>query len=132
MKRKGRFVLEAAYLVPLICTLLVAMVYFTLYVHDYAVCAHTALECGVGELCRKGQSEGEMEGKIRAGLEQKLLERLLWMQTPQVEVQVSPFCIHIRVSGTGRGFWGEEIRLEQQLDRITPCEIIRRCRWLKK
>ena len=47
MKKKGRYVVEAAYLVPVICILLVYLVFFTLYAHDYAVCAHTALECGI-------------------------------------------------------------------------------------
>ena len=43
-RKKGRFVLEASILVPMICILLVYLVYFTLYTHDCAVVTHGILE----------------------------------------------------------------------------------------
>ena len=39
-RKKGQFVLEASILVPMICILLVYLVYFTLYTHDCAVMAY--------------------------------------------------------------------------------------------
>lgn len=63
-KKKGRFVLEAAALIPGVCILLVYLVYFTLYAHDYAVCSHAALEAGTKGIYREGDSGGEMEEKI--------------------------------------------------------------------
>lgn len=34
-------------LIPGICMLMVYMVFFTLYAHDYAVCIHAVLETGI-------------------------------------------------------------------------------------
>ena len=82
MKQRGRFVLEAALLTPGICILLVYLVYFTLYAHDYAVLAHCALESGVKGIYWEGQSDQETEQEIREDLQWKLQERLLWVQLP--------------------------------------------------
>ena len=70
-KKKGRFVLEAAALIPGVCILLVYLVYFTLYAHDYAVCSHAALEAGTKGIYREGDSGGEMEEKICRDLQKK-------------------------------------------------------------
>lgn len=131
MKRKGRYVLEAAFLVPGICMLLVYVVFFTLYAHDCAVCVHTALEAGIQGCYEDGRSQEEIRRDVEQALRQKLSERLLWLQKETVEVSVSPVRLQIRVSGAGHLLPVEGIEVRQNLYRISPCKTIRRSRWLK-
>ena len=102
-RKKGRFVLEAAYLVPMVCLLMVYLVHFTLYAHDCAVCAHTMMEAGMKEIYREEKTSGEMEDLIRQDLQKKLKERLLWMEALR----------KIR------------IETERTLYRISPCPALR-------
>ena len=104
MKRKGRYVLEAALLVPGVCILLVYVVFFTLYAHDCAVCVHTVLEAGI-EGCYQDGRSGE---KIRADVEQEIRKKLSERFLP--------------VDG---------IEVRQAVYRVRPCEVIRRSRWLR-
>lgn len=132
MKKKGRFVLEAAVLVPGICMLLVCLCFFILYAHDYAVCRHAALESGVKGIYREGQSSSQIEVNIKRDLEWKLEERLLWIKNPEIEICVNPVWAEITLSGTG-SFWPEgRIEVTQKIYRIQNSEIIRRSRWLKE
>lgn len=131
MRRKGRFVLEAALLVPGICILLVYLVYFTLYAHDRAVFAHAALESGVKGIYREGLSDRQAEQRIREDLQQKLSERLLWIREPRVEVQANPVRVVIDLSGEGPFLSAGEIQMQQTLYRAGPCGVIRRSRWLR-
>lgn len=131
MKKRGRFVLEASFLVPGICLLLVCLVMLTLYAHDYAVCAHTMLETGVKGIYRDGSSSGQAEEAIRRDLEQKLSERLLWVRQPKVEVSVNPVRVSIRTTGSGMVFPAKAIDLQQQIYRIQTSEAVRRSRWLR-
>ena len=131
MKRKGRYVLEAALLVPGVCILLVYVVFFTLYAHDCAVCVHTVLEAGI-EGCYQDVRSGE---KIRADVEQeirkKLSERLLWLRDETVEVSVNPVRLQIRMEGVGSFLPVDGIEVRQAVYRVRPCEVIRRSRWLR-
>lgn len=131
MKRKGRFVLEAALLVPGICILLVYLVYFTLYAHDCAVLVHTALESGVKGIYQEDLTDRQTEQKIRQDLQQKLPERLLWIREPQIEVRADPVRVKISLSGEGPFLRTGEIQIQQTLYRIGPCGIVRRSRWLQ-
>ena len=130
MKRKGRMVLEAAYIVPGICLLLVYLVFFSLYVHDYAVCAHAALECGTKGVYPDARSNQQREQGTEAELEQKLEERLLWLSEQQAEVKVDPVHLIIKITGKGDFLPLEGFLLEQKVTRIQPCETIRRSKWL--
>ncbi len=134
MKRKaaGRFVLEAAFLTPGITLLLVYLVYFTLYAHDCAVLTHGALESGVKGLYAQELTDAQIEQKIQSDLQQKLPERLLWIEDVQVEVDVSPLRAVIRLSGEGPFLSVGQIEAERTLYRIDPCGIIRRSRWLRE
>jgi hypothetical protein len=132
LKKRGRFVLEAALLVPGACILLVYLVYFTLFAHDYAVVAHTALESGVKGIYRDGQSDAQCVSKIKKDLDQKLSERTLWILEPQAEVQVNSIKAEIHISGQGSFLSGNEISMEQTLYRIQPCTIIRRSMRLRE
>lgn len=132
MKRKGRYVVEAAALVPFLCLMLVYIVYFTLYVHDYTVCAHAIMESGVKGIYEDGRSAQQRESDVEQDLKQKLDERLLWMKNEEINVKVNPARLVIQVNGTGGFFPVEEIQIEQYLYRIHPCETIRRSRWLRK
>ena len=129
-KRKGRFVLEAAILVPGICLILVSLVYFTLYAHDYAVCAHAALESGTKGIYREGDSHAEMEQKIRQDLKEKLEHRLLWVKAPEIQVQVNPAQAVIQISGQGDFLQGCHVKVTRKISRIRPCTTIRKYRWL--
>ncbi|MDY3826191.1 MAG: hypothetical protein SO020_06625 [Lachnospiraceae bacterium] len=124
-RKKGRFVLEAAYLVPMVCLLMVYLVYFTLYAHDCAVCAHTMMEAGMKGIYREEKTSGEMEDLIRQDLQKKLKERLLWMEAPDIAVDVNPVRARIRVSGTGPFFRKIRIETERTLYRISPCPALR-------
>ena len=104
--------MEAALLVPGICLLLVYTVFFTLYVHDYAVCAHAALESGIKGVYRDGAGASQKEQNIEADLE--------------------PVRVRIRISGGGSYFPKERIEVERTIYRTAPCETIRRSRWLKE
>jgi len=130
MKRKGRYVLEAAVLLPFICLLLVYVFYFTLYVHDCAVCAHAALESGVKGSYPGGKSNRQIEEMVRRDLEQKLSERLLWMKDQSVEVRADVLRIYIQISGQGEFLPVDGVKIEQNIHRIYPCETLRRSRWL--
>lgn len=132
MKKKGRFVLEAALLVPEICLLIVYLVYFTLYAHDYAVAVHGVLESGVKGIYRDGSSDSQVEEDIQQDLSRKLSERLLWIQKPEVEVQVSPVKVVVSLSGEGPFLPVEGIYVKQELYRSCPSKTVRRSRWLKK
>ena len=88
MKKKGRYVVEAAYLVPGICILLVYIVFFTLYAHDHAVCVHTVLETAIRGSYPDGRTSGQIRDDMERELAQKLSERLLWLQEERVEVGV--------------------------------------------
>ncbi|MDO4262240.1 MAG: hypothetical protein Q4C82_09180 [Eubacteriales bacterium] len=125
IKKKGRYVLEAAWLVPGICLLLVYLVYFTLYAHDSAVIAHGMLESGVKGICRDGASDASVERRIREDLREKLEQRLLWAEEPDIEVEVNPVRALIRVSGEGPFLTGIRIEAERTLYRIDPCQTIR-------
>ena len=129
-KRKGRFVLEAAILVPGICLILVSLVYFTLYAHDYAVCTHAALESGTKGIYREGDGSAEMEQKIHQDLKEKLEHRLLWVKEPDIQVQVNPAQAVIQISGRGDFLQGCSVKVTRKLSRTRPCTTIRKCRWL--
>lgn len=131
MKKRGRFVLEAAFLVPGISLLLVCMVMLTLYAHDYAVCVHTVLESGVKGIYRDGSSSGQAEEEISRDLEQKLSERLLWVREPEVEVSVNPVRVSIQMTGSGMAFPSKAIEIQQQIYRIQTSETVRKSRWLR-
>ena len=124
-KKKGRFVLEAAALIPGVCLLMVYLVYFTLYAHDCAVCAHTMMEAGMKGIYREEKTSGEMEDLIRQELQKKLKERLLWMEAPDITVDVNPVRARIRVSGTGPFLRKIRIETERTLYRISPCPALR-------
>ena len=132
MKQKGRFVLEAALLTPGICILLVYLVYFTLYAHDYAVLAHGALESGVKGIYEEHLPDGQIEKNIENDLRRKLKQRVLWIAEPEVEVQVNPVRAVVRLSGQGAFLNAGEILVEQSLYRLKPCAVIRRSRWLRE
>lgn len=132
VKKKGRFVLEAAALVPGICLLIVHLCFFTLYAHDYAVCVHTALQAGVKGIYREEQSSRQIEENIKNDLRKKLEERLLWIQDPEIEVHVDPMRAEMKVSGKG-SFWPQkEIVVQQNVYRIKASESVRRSRWLRE
>ena len=101
-RKKGRFVLEASMLVPIICILLVYLVYFTLYTHDCAVVIHGILESGVKGIYRDGRSDEAIREQMQEDLSRKLSERLLWMEDAEVEARVGPLQAEVKVSGKGR------------------------------
>lgn len=129
-KKKGRFVLEAAVLVPGICLIMVHLVYFTLYAHDYAVCSHAALEAGTKGIYREGDSSEETEEKICRDLQEKLKYRLLWVKEPEIQVQVNPVQAVIQIAGQGDFLTGCSVKVERKINRIRPCTVIRKRRWL--
>lgn len=129
-KKKGRFVLEAAVLVPWICILLVYLVYFTLYAHDCAVCMHTALEAGAKGIYREEKTSQAMEQIICQDLEEKLPARLLWVRDPQIQVKVTAVKAVIEIKGQGAFLQGCQVEISQDLYRVRPCTTIRRSRWL--
>lgn len=131
MKKKGRFVLEACFLVPAVCLLLVYAVFFTMYAHDYAVCANTALESGVKGTYRDRRPDLQIETEVRREIQQKLSERLLWMQHAEVEVNVNPVQLVIRISGKGGFLPVKEIQVQRKIIRTDPCGSVRRSRWLR-
>ena len=104
---------------------MVYLVYFTLYAHDCAVCAHTMMEAGMKGIYREEKTSGEMEDLIRQDLQKKLKERLLWMEAPDIAVDVNPVRARIRVSGTGPFFRKIRIETERTLYRISPCPALR-------
>lgn len=130
IREKGRFVLEAAYLVPGICVLLVFLVYFTLYAHDYAVCTHAALESGTKGIYRMEETASQVQTAIKTDLEKKLDERLLWISDPEVEVSVSPLKANIHIAGSGRFLGSYSIEVNRILYRINPCDTLRTSHWL--
>lgn len=129
-KKKGRFVLEAAVLVPGICLIMVHLVYFTLYAHDYTVCSHAALEAGTKGIYREGDSSEETEEKICRDLQEKLKYRLLWVKEPEIQVQVNPVQAVIQIAGQGDFLTGCSVKVERKINRIRPCTVIRKRRWL--
>ena len=132
-RKKGRFVLEASILVPMICILLVYLVYFTLYTHDCAVVTHGILESGVKGIYRDGRSDEVIREQMQEDLSRKLSGRLLWMEDAEVEVRVSPLQAEIKVSGKGRFLPAQiEIKTVEKLYRVRPCKVIRRSRWMIK
>lgn len=130
MKKKGRLVLEAALLTPGVCILLVYVVFFTLYAHDYAVCVHTVLQTGVKGIYLDGRSDGQIREDVEKDIRQKLSERLLWLRQEDVSVQAGPTRLTIQVSGNGGFLPTDGIDIQQEIYRIQPCEAVRRCRWL--
>ena len=132
MKRKGRYIVEAAYLVPGICILLVYLVFFTLYAHDYAVCVHTVLQCGIQGSYPDGRSDSQVKEDLEQKLLQNLSQRLLWLREEAVEVKVNPVSIRIQVSGTGSFLPVEGIQIQQTIYRIQPCKAVRTSRWLTR
>lgn len=130
MKRKGRYVLEAAVLLPFLCLMLVYSFYFTLYMHDYAVCVHASLESGVKGSYLDGKNNRQIEEMVKNDLEQKLSARLLWIEDKSVEIEANTLQIRIRISGKGTFLPGDGVETEQHIYRIYPCETLRRSRWL--
>lgn len=130
MKKKGRFVLEASLLVPGICILIVHIVFFTLYAHDYAVCVHTAVQSGVKGSYPDGRSNAQIIEDVERDIKQKLSERLLWLRQKEVSVQADSVRLTVRIYGTGSFLPVEGIDIQQEIYRIQPCETVRRCRWL--
>lgn len=132
MKKKGRYVLEAAMLVPGICILLVYLVFFTLYAHDYAVCTQIAVEAGVKGLYPDGTSDGQIKEEVERDLRQKLSTRLFWVQEEDVMVELNPVRMKIQISGSGNFLPVDGLLVERELYRIQPCKTIRRCRWMEE
>ncbi len=130
VRKKGRFVLEAAYLVPGICVLLVFLVYFTLYAHDYAVCTHAALESGTKGIYRLDRTATSEQAAIKADLEEKLAERLIWISDPEVEVNAGPLSVNVHIAGSGRFLTSYSIEVNRTLYRVNPCDTLRTTRWL--
>lgn len=131
MKKKGRFVVEASYLFPGFCLLLLFLVFFTLYVHDYAVCVHTITQSAVKGSYRLAWTDAQIENFLYGEIEEKLSERLLWMADRKVEVSVNPLKIQVKVSGIGSLLPIERVEISQKISRNLPCETIRRSHWLK-
>ncbi|MFG6330955.1 MAG: hypothetical protein K1W28_03845 [Lachnospiraceae bacterium] len=131
MKKKGRYVVEASYLVPVICILLVYLVFFTLYAHDYAVCVHTVLTSGVKGCYQDGRTGEKRREETEKELAQKLSGRLLWLEDEAVEVQVNPVRFTIRMSGKGSFLPVSGIVIEREIYRVQPCETLRRSRWMR-
>ena len=130
-RKKGRFVLEASILVPMICILLVYLVYFTLYTHDCAVVTHGILESGVKGIYRDGRSDEVIREQMQEDLSRKLSGRLLWMEDAEVEARVGPLQAEVKVSGKGRFLPAQiEIKTVEKLYRVRPCKVIRRSRWM--
>lgn len=132
MKKKGRYVLEAAFLVPGICILLVHLVFFTLYAHDCAVCVHTALESGIKGCYQDGRTDGQLKETLEKDMSEKLAERLLWLEERNVEVRVNPVRITLRITGTGSFLPVSGLEIERTIYRIQPCKTIRRSRWMRE
>lgn len=131
MKKKGRYVVEAAFLIPGICILLVYVIFFTLYAHDYAVCVHTIMESGIGGSYPDGRTDGQIQEDVERRLLQKLSDRLLWLQEETAEVQVNPVKLTICVSGRGSFLPMSEVEVQCEVYRIRPCETLRRSRWMR-
>lgn len=131
MKKKGRYVVEAAFLVPGICILLVYVVFFTLYAHDCAVCVHTTLEAGIKGCYADGRTDTQRKEDMERDLSEKLSQQLLWLQSQNVEIRVSPLRVTLRVSGTGSFLPVSGLETQQAVYRIQPCETIRRSRWMR-
>lgn len=132
VKLRGRFAVEASLLIPGICILLVYLFFFTLYAHDYAVCTHAALECGIKGIYRDGAAPVLIEERVEEDLRRKLSERLLWIRNLEVEVQVNAVREIVHISGAGSFLPVDGIEVNQTLYRYAPCETIRRSRWLRK
>ena len=62
---------------------------------------------------------------IRQDLQKKLQERLLWMEAPDITVDVNQVRARIRVSGTGPFLRKIKIETERTLYRISPCPALR-------
>ena len=131
VKKKGRYVIEAAFLVPGICILLVYVVFFTMYAHDCAVCVHTALEAGMKGCYPDGRTDAGRKEDMEKDFAEKLSGQLLWLQIKCVEVKVSPLRATLRVSGSGSFLPVSGLEMQQTVYRIQPCETIRRSRWMK-
>lgn len=134
MKKKGRMVIEAVYVVPGLCILLFSLVFFTLYSHDYAICRQTVLETGIRGLYEEGKSSAQIEEQIRKDLEKKLGERLLWASVLEQEVKVNSLQIQIKVTAKGREdqLPVDRIRVQQTFLRVHPDQTIRISNWLKR
>lgn len=132
MKRRGRFVVEAAFLMPGLCVLLCLLVFFTLYAHDYAICAQTALECGTKGLYEDGSSDARMEERIRQDLKGKLSERVLWASEINEEVTVDKLQIKVVITAKGKVWPARAIEIRQTFLRVCPDNLIRVARWLKE
>lgn len=131
MKKKGRYVVEAAFLVPGICFLLVYVVFFSLYAHDCAVCVHTTLEAGIKGCYPDGRTDSQRKEDMERELSEKLSAQLIWLQNRHVEVRVSPLRVTLKVSGTGSFLPISGLETQQTIYRIRPCETIRRSRWMR-
>lgn len=132
MKRRGRFVVEAAFLMPGLCVLLCFWVFFTLYAHDYAICAQTALECGTKGLYEDGSGNAQIEERIRQDLKQKLAERVLWATRIHEEVTVDKLRINVVITAEGNGWPARTIEIRQTFLRVCPDNLIRVPKWLKE
>lgn len=132
MKLQGRFVVEAAVLIPYTCIVMLYLCFCTLYTHDCAVAALAAVESGVKELYRDGDSEQQMEEKAVRDLEQKLRERLLLFQFPEIQAEAGPVRMCLKLTGGRVFFIQRDQEREQILYRINPCEVLRRSRWMMK
>ena len=131
MKKKGRYVLEAAMLIPGINILLVYLVFFSFYAHDYAVCTQTAVESAVKGLYPDGATDKQRKENVEQDLRQKLSERLLWVHEEEVSIELNPVRLKIQISGKGSFLPVEDILVEREFYRIQPCKTIRRCRWME-
>lgn len=132
MKRRGRFVVEAALLVPGLCMLLCCLVFFALYSHDYTMCAQTALECGTKGLYEDGSGNSQIESRIRQDLQQKLKERVLWASQVSEEVTVNAAQIQVVVTAKGNVWPMDTIEIRQTFLRVYPDRMIRAAKWLKE
>ncbi|MCI8311928.1 MAG: hypothetical protein K2P03_02245 [Lachnospiraceae bacterium] len=132
MKIKGRYVLEATILIPIICILLVYLVFFTFYAHDYAVATQVALEAGIKGLYPDGSLDNQKKEKIEKDLKAKLSACFLWIQEEEITVELNPVRLKIDISGRGDFLPVDGIQLRREVYRIQPCKTIRRCRWMEE
>ncbi len=63
-------------------------------------------------------------------LKRKLGERLLLFRESEVQAEAGPVRMRLKLTGTGAFFPERDLNVEQILYRISPCEVLRRSRWM--
>lgn len=112
VKVKGSYVVETAYLMPLILLIWVSCIYALFYYHDKRIISGTAYEAAVVGREQYYLEERLQEGIVESYFQDRIKGKLLFYRTVNFEEEVKGKYLEIRCEAKQKGM---EIKMERRI-----------------